>query len=229
MPCTRPPNGGAVWYPSPCAHRRRVKANARGQRGTVPYCEISVSHEPPVVAGGDKASVTISLVAGRSGPATLSASGMRTLPTGDREHLIWMTRAITAGDRVSLVSRSAGASVQPAHSEASGPADLEVLERELESYAANVHASSEPRSTDIHLQSRRPISFKIVLPEGRVVDALLGDYEQLQLVATFQLGLKIGTIEVASLTVTERGYTRHNRWLTYETILDERVSIEVAL
>ena len=194
----------------------------------MPYCEICVNDEAPVVAGGDRASVTISLVAGRAGPVALSATGMRALPTGDWEHLIWLTRSIAVGDRLSLVSRSAGTSVAAAHSEPSRPAGWEALERELKAHAENAKSSPKPQSTTISVESHRPVSFKIALPQGRVVDAPLGEHEQLQLVGTFQLGWKIGTLEVASLTVTERGYTRHNRWLTYETILDERVLIEVA-
>jgi hypothetical protein len=188
------------------------------------YFTISLNGRVVACAGSSEVRVlTASVIATAHGPAQLTVNGLSTTG-GERTYQHWPSWNLSPQDQVAIVYTAEGQATAPVSTVVEPELPLsETLARLRQSYEQLPEAKAKAFS---HTRAPRRARLSITTGAGSVVEATLGDAEQLQAVVCF--AGSTCKAEVDSLTVQPDGTTRGVRWLAEQIETGQSVTLTYA-
>jgi hypothetical protein len=202
----------------------------------MPFFEIAINGAKDSCAGGhDCDAICAHVIVSEDPEGSFSVHGGSRRADGTFGHVEWVSKAIRLGDEVELAYLLNGDTPMPiSHFEGKLPvlkplgnsADLVAeLNRTIEELKSLSTATVQtPLSRSPLMRSLRPRALQISINSGQVVEALLGDEDQLQAVMNFDPGKC--SLEVDAISTLEGGYTKGRQWLSKELQPGDRVRIK---
>ena len=176
----------------------------------MPYLEAQLNDVVIACAGADDVRVlSAQVIASSSGSVSAGAYGIRDAGADTSEHLDWLSKFISPGDKIqfALLSRAEPTLPRLSSSQSTNPESIAEVLKEIKAQFRQRYPDGVPSVPRV----AHPMILRVSVDHQPPVTAALGDEEQLQVVLTWnQEGC---ALRVDSVTVLDGGHTKGQCWL----------------
>ena len=191
----------------------------------MPYLEAQLNGVVIACAGADDVRVlSAQVIASSSGCVSAGAYGIRDIGPERSEHLDWLSKFISPGDKLqfALLSRADPTLPRSSSSQSTNREAIAEVLREMKAQFRERFPDGVPSVPRV----AHPMILRVSVDKQPPVIAALGDEEQLQVVLTWNQ--EACDLRVDSVTVLDGGHTKGHCWLRESLSPGQKVQVTYA-